>query len=93
VAIGLCSAPKPGDDSGSRTQTMRFMKAPEEDAPTVGTQVEMRRSRSWESEAFERAVVVNRLIDPALGVVLELQFRDATRMQRVWPSSTIRRAK
>jgi hypothetical protein len=66
------------------------MDAHKPDAPTIGTQVEMRRSRSWEDESFQRAVVINRLTDPALGVVLELEFEDARRIQRVWPSSTIR---
>jgi hypothetical protein len=34
--------------------------------------------------------VVGRLTDPAVGVVLELQFEDARRVQRVWPSPGIR---
>ena len=32
----------------------------------------------------EQAVVVERLTDAAIGVVLEVQFQDFTRMQRVW---------
>ena len=40
--------------------------------------------------AFERAVVVNRLTDVAIGLVLEVQFEDARRLQRVWPSPAIR---
>ena len=41
-------------------------------------------------ESFERAVVVGSLTDPGLGIVLELQFGDAVRVQRVWPSPAIR---
>ena len=39
---------------------------------------------------FERAVVVDRLTDTAIGVVLEIQFEDSGRVQRVWPSPAIR---
>ncbi len=64
-----------------------------QEPPTVGTHVEMLRPRgsgSSASESFERAVVVARLIDPAVGVVLEMQFGDAVCVQRVWPSPAIR---
>ena len=59
--------------------------------PKIGTHVEVRRPGDNREEGmFEQAVVVQRLTDPCLGVVLELQFEDSKRMQRVWPSSTIR---
>jgi hypothetical protein len=58
--------------------------------PTVGTHVEMLRPRRFLAGSFEDAVVVGCLTDPAIGVVLELQFEDESRMQRTWPSSTIR---
>jgi hypothetical protein len=65
-----------------------------QEPPTVGTHVEMLRPRasgSSASETFERAVVVARLTDdPAVGVVLEMQFGDAVCVQRVWPSPAIR---
>jgi hypothetical protein len=69
------------------------MAADSFDAPEVGAQVEIRRPARYGGEAdFETAVVVDRFSDSAIGVVLELQFGDAWRMQRVWPSSTIRLA-
>jgi hypothetical protein len=58
-------------------------------SPQVGMQVEMLRSNELGS-SFESAVVVDRLIDPVIGLVLELQFGDARRIQRVWPSPAIR---
>ena len=39
---------------------------------------------------FEAAVIVDRMTDPALGLVLEVEFEDASRVQRIWPSPTIR---
>ncbi len=68
------------------------MNAHDQEPPTVGTHVEMLRPRdsgSSASESFERAVVVGSLMDPGLGVVLELQFGDTVRVQRVWPSPGI----
>ena len=52
-------------------------------------QVEMLRANESGS-SFESALVVGRLIDPVIGLVLELQFGDARRIQRVWPSPAIR---
>jgi len=52
----------------------------------------MIRSRPPGAGSFESAVVIQRLTDPALGLVLEVQFADSVRMQRVWPSPTIRLA-
>jgi len=40
--------------------------------------------------SFEPALVIDRFTDPVLGLVLEVQFTDSMRMQRMWPSSTIR---
>lgn len=59
------------------------------DSPQIGMQVEMLRPNE-SGTSFESAVVVDRLTDPVIGVVLELQFGDAWRVQRVWPSPAIR---
>jgi hypothetical protein len=61
-------------------------------SPPVGSTVNMIRSRPPGAGSFESAVVVEHLTDPALGLVLEVQFADSVRMQRVWPSPTIRLA-
>jgi hypothetical protein len=53
--------------------------------PEIGMQIEVLRRG-----AFQAAVVVDHLSDPGLGVVLELELEDASRLQRTWPSSTIR---
>ena len=60
------------------------------DSPQIGMQVEMPRPNDEVGGSFESAVVVDRLTDPVIGVVLELQFGDAWRVQRVWPSPAIR---
>ncbi len=59
------------------------------ESPQIGTQVEMLRPSDEQSDSLERAVVVDRLTEPTLGLVLELQFGDAWRVQRVWPSRAI----
>jgi hypothetical protein len=59
------------------------------DSPQIGTQVDMLRTNEA-GNTFESAVVVDRLSDPVIGLVLELQFGDAWRVQRVWPSPAIR---
>ena len=66
------------------------MDAHGENSPPIGTQVEMLRPGGTTDGRFERAVVVDRLTDLAIGVVLEMQFEDAGRVQRVWPSPAIR---
>ena len=62
-----------------------------DNSPQIGTQLEM----LWPGGdgRFERAIVVDRLMDTAIGVVLEVQFEDAGRLQRVWPSPAIRLAR
>jgi hypothetical protein len=59
-------------------------------SPQIGTHVEVRRPSGHGDGSFERAVVVDRLTDIAIGLVLEIQFEDAGRLQRVWPSPAIR---
>ena len=59
------------------------------ESPQIGMQVEMLRPNESRNP-IESAVVVDRLTDPVIGLVLELQFGDAWRMQRVWPSPAIR---
>ena len=49
----------------------------------------MMRPHAFAKASFEVGVVVDRLTDPAWGVVLEVVFADATRIQRIWPSPTI----
>jgi hypothetical protein len=61
------------------------------ESPLVGAHVEMVRSSGAAGDGlFEPAIVVRRLTDPIFGLVLEVQFGDSVRMQRTWPSSTIR---
>ena len=61
-----------------------------ESPPEIGMQVEMLRPNGEWGDSFQAAVVVDHLTDPAVGLVLELQFEDAERVQRVWPSPAIR---
>ena len=68
-----------------RTRTVSDM-----DSPQIGMHVEMLRPSGSGDSCFEPAVVVDHLTDPVIGVVLELQFGDAWRVQRVWPSPAIR---
>ena len=66
------------------------MDVHEQEPPAPGTYVEMVRSRGYWGGSFERAVVVNRVSDPGVGFVLEVQFEDDVCVQRVWPSPAIR---
>lgn len=66
------------------------MTGRKESSPEIGTPVEMLRPGGAGNAGFERAVVVDRLTDTAIGVVLEIQFEDSGRVQRVWPSPAIR---
>jgi hypothetical protein len=50
----------------------------------------MMRPHDLRRASFEVGVVVDHLTDPTWGVVLEVEFADATRIQRIWPSPTIR---
>jgi len=58
------------------------------DIPAVGAHVQVRREAG---NAFQSAIVVGHLSDPVLGTVLKLRMSDAERIERVWPSSEIRR--
>ena len=51
----------------------------------IATEIEMLRPGDA-GTASEPAVVVDRQSDPVIGLVLELQFGDAWRVQRIWPS-------
>ena len=57
-------------------------------SPPVGATVQILRPAG--AGSFEPALVIDRFTDPVLGLVLEVQFTDSMRMQRMWPSSTIR---
>jgi hypothetical protein len=58
--------------------------------PPIGAHVLVLRDRFDESGLYDAAVVVAHLTDPVYGGVLELRLSNSTRMQRTWPSSTIR---
>ena len=59
------------------------------DGPAIGVDVEMIRPFA-DRGSFEPAQVVDRFHDPIFGGVLELEFDDKVRMQRVWPSPMLR---
>ncbi len=58
--------------------------------PAIGTRVQMLRSPDSERDGFQVAVVVGHRTDPTLGGVLELRLSNLHRIQRAWPSPTIR---
>lgn len=58
--------------------------------PSIGTHVQVLRDVAGEDGVYHAAIVVRHLNDPELGNVLELQLRDSRRLQRTWPTSTIR---
>jgi len=58
--------------------------------PKIGTHVQVLDSGSVGSGVYRSAVVVGQLNDPVLGDVVELRLSDSRRMQRTWPTSTIR---
>ena len=41
-------------------------------------------------DEFQAAIVVGHLVDPVLGNVLELRLSDQRRLQRMWPSPSLR---
>jgi len=58
--------------------------------PSIGTRVEVLHESHSDSGAFQSAIVVGHLNDPVLGGVLELRLSNSQRMQRTWPTSTVR---
>ena len=58
--------------------------------PSIGTHVQVLRDGAGEDGVYHAAIVVRHLNDPELGNVLELRLSDSHRMQRTWPTSTIR---
>ena len=50
----------------------------------------MMRPHDFRKASFGVGVVVDRMTDPTWGVVLEVEFADATRIQRIWQSPSIR---
>ena len=56
--------------------------------PSIGTHVQVLRDGA--GDVYHAAIVVRHLADPQLGNVLELRLSDSRRMQRTWPTSTIR---
>ncbi len=59
--------------------------------PPIGTHVQVLRDGA-EDGVYQAAIVVRHLNDPELGDVLELRLSDSRRLQRTWPTSTIRLA-
>jgi hypothetical protein len=60
--------------------------------PKIGTHVQVLDDAGEAGGAYTSAIVVGQLNDPALGDVVELRLSDSRRMQRTWPTSTIRLA-
>jgi hypothetical protein len=60
--------------------------------PAIGTHVQIRRSHVTGGDEYQAAIVVGHLNDPILGNVLELRLSDSQRMQRIWPSPSLRLA-
>jgi hypothetical protein len=68
------------------------MTSPDPAMPKIGTHVKLLEHGSADSGVYRSAVVVGQLNDPVLGDVVELRLSDSRRMQRTWPTSTIRLA-
>jgi hypothetical protein len=60
------------------------------DIPPIGTHVQVRRHGAADDESFQAGIVVGHLVDPALGNVVELRLSDSRRLQRIWPSPSVR---
>ena len=60
--------------------------------PAIGAHVLVLRDRPDDTGLYDMAVVVAHLSHPVFGGVIELRLSDSRRMQRTWPSSTIRLA-
>jgi hypothetical protein len=75
-----------------RRQTLRVSGVTSHDAsmPAIGTHLRVLRDSPSEGGSYQSAIVVGHLHDPELGNVLELRLSDSRRLQRVWPTSTIR---
>jgi hypothetical protein len=58
--------------------------------PGIGTHVQVLRDGAGEDDVYHAAIVVRHFNDPELGNVVELRLSDSCRMQRTWPTSTIR---
>ena len=59
--------------------------------PAIGTHVQVLRETSADESVYQWAIVVGHLSDPVLGGAIELRLSNSERMQRTWPTSTIRR--
>jgi len=60
--------------------------------PAIGTHIQIRRPQLTTGDEYQAAIVVGHLNDPILGNVLELRLSDSQRMQRIWPSPSLRLA-
>jgi len=58
--------------------------------PAIGTRVEVLRHSTAGRDVYQSAIVVGHLHDRDLGTVLELRLSNSKRLQRTWPTSTIR---
>ena len=63
---------------------------PHVDMPPIGAHLHVRRANAFGREEFQAAIVVGHGSDPALGSVLELQLSNSERLERVWPSPSLR---
>jgi hypothetical protein len=55
--------------------------------PPIGSNLELLRGAG---HAPERAIVVGHLTDPVLGDAVVVRLNDSRRMQRLWPSPSLR---
>ena len=58
--------------------------------PPIGAHLQVQRPDHDGVDQFQSAIVVGHLHDATLGDVLELRLSDSRRMQRVWPSPSLR---
>jgi hypothetical protein len=63
---------------------------PDERMPAIGTRVDVQRTSDGGGDVYQSAIVVGHLRDPSLGSVIELRLSNSQRVQRVWPTPTIR---
>ena len=78
-----------GDACGRWTTKVRVV-IPHVAMPPIGAHLQVRRTNAFGREEFQAAIVVGHNSDPALGGVVELSLSDSERMQRVWPSPSLR---
>jgi len=58
--------------------------------PAIGTRLHVLHTDPGQDVTYQSAIVVGHLNDPVLGDVLELRLSDSQRLQRAWPSASLR---